>query len=163
MMRRLISFPILTFTLLVFWLLLNQSISLGHIVLGAGFAVSGGLILAEVEPDRMRLRRPATAAALGWLVLQDIVRSNIAVGRIILGGRLRAMTSDFVEIPLEMRTKAGLAALATIITATPGTVWVSYDASTGILTIHVLDLVDRATWVRTIKGRYERRLMEIFE
>ena len=163
MMRRLIPFPILTVMLLAFWLLLNQSLSPGHILLGAGLAVAGGLILAAVQPDRMRLRRPATAAALAWLVLQDIVRSNIAVARTILGGGLRTMTSDFVEIPLEMRADAGLAALAIIITATPGTVWVSHDTSTGLLTIHVLDLVDRATWVRTIKGRYERRLMEIFE
>ena len=29
--------------------------------------------------------------------------------------------------------------------------------------MHVLDLVDEETWVRTIKGRYERLLMEIFE
>jgi len=30
------------------------------------------------------------------------------------------------------------------------------------LTIHVLDLVDETEWVRTIKGRYERLLLEIF-
>ena len=29
--------------------------------------------------------------------------------------------------------------------------------------MHVLDLVDETVWVRTIKGRYERLLMEIFE
>ena len=29
--------------------------------------------------------------------------------------------------------------------------------------LHVLDLVDEETWVRLIKDRYERRLMEIFE
>ena len=29
--------------------------------------------------------------------------------------------------------------------------------------IHVLDLIDESEWVRTIKGRYERLLLEIFE
>ena len=29
--------------------------------------------------------------------------------------------------------------------------------------IHVLDLVDESEWIRTIKDRYERRLLEIFE
>jgi multicomponent K+:H+ antiporter subunit E len=28
--------------------------------------------------------------------------------------------------------------------------------------MHILDLVDEETWLRTIKHRYERRLMEIF-
>ena len=29
--------------------------------------------------------------------------------------------------------------------------------------IHVLDLIDEKTWIRTIKGRYERLLLDIFE
>jgi multicomponent K+:H+ antiporter subunit E len=40
---------------------------------------------------------------------------------------------------------------------------VEFDAATGLLTIHVLDLADRQAWIDTIKGRYERRLREIFE
>jgi multicomponent K+:H+ antiporter subunit E len=40
---------------------------------------------------------------------------------------------------------------------------VSFDAATGMLMIHVLDLVDQSEWVRTIKDRYERLLMEVFE
>jgi multicomponent K+:H+ antiporter subunit E len=163
MIRRLLPFPILAIALLAFWLVLNQSLSPGHFLLGAGLAAAGGLILAAVEPNGVRCRRPAALAGLVLLVLQDIVRSNIAVARLILAGRPRTMTSDFVEIPLDLRAKAGLAALATIITATPGTVWVKHDPSTGLLTIHVLDLVDRDACVSTIKNRYEHRLMEIFE
>ena len=53
--------------------------------------------------------------------------------------------------------------MAIIITSTPGTLWVEYEAATGRLLLHVLDLVDEETWVRLIKDRYERRLMEIFE
>jgi multicomponent K+:H+ antiporter subunit E len=96
------------------------------------------------------------------LVLADIVRSNMAVARIILGFERRTWTPGFVEIPLELRDSHGLATLACIITSTPGTLWVDFSAS-GTLTIHVLDLVDKTEWVRTIKGRYERLLVEIFE
>ena len=56
-----------------------------------------------------------------------------------------------------------LAALACIVTATPGTVWVEYDSMRGTMLLHVLDLVDEKAWVRTIKNKWERRLMEIFE
>ncbi|MGW8175761.1 MAG: Na+/H+ antiporter subunit E [Stenotrophomonas sp.] len=62
-----------------------------------------------------------------------------------------------------MRDRYGLAVLAIIITSTPGTLWVEYESATGRLLLHVLDLVDEETWVRLIKDRYERRLMEIFE
>jgi len=50
-----------------------------------------------------------------------------------------------------------------VITATPGTVWAGLSTDGRYLTIHVLDLQDEETWIRTIKDRYERRLMEIFE
>ena len=72
-------------------------------------------------------------------------------------------SSGFVRVPLDMRDPYGLAALACIVTATPGTVWVEYDSAEGAMLLHVLDLVDKEEWVRIIKDRYERRLMEIFE
>ena len=68
-----------------------------------------------------------------------------------------------MRIPLDMRDPYGLAALACIITATPGTLWVEYDSADNTMLLHVLDLIDEEEWVRIIKDRYERRLMEIFE
>ncbi|CUU20945.1 Na H antiporter subunit E CDS [Bradyrhizobium sp.] len=68
-----------------------------------------------------------------------------------------------MNVPLDMRNPYGLALLACIITSSPGTLWVNFDAQKGLLMIHVLDLVDEAEWIRTIKQRYERHLLEIFE
>jgi multicomponent K+:H+ antiporter subunit E len=99
---------------------------------------------------------------LAAFVLADIVRSNVAVAFIVLGFGRRQRTPGFVKIPLDLRDPYGLAALACIITSTPGTLWVDFDNASGTLTIHVLDLVDKSEWVRTIKERYERLLLEIF-
>ena len=94
----------------------------------------------------------------------DIVRSNIAVGRIVLGlNGKRAIRSGFLEVPLDMRDPHGLAALATIVTSTPGTIWVDLSQDGATLTLHVLDLRDEEASIHTIKQRYERLLMEIFE
>jgi len=41
--------------------------------------------------------------------------------------------------------------------------WMQYDSSRGELLVHVLDLVDEDAWIRLLKDRYERLLMEIFE
>lgn len=162
-MTRWFPFPLLSFALFGTWLLLNESASPGHVILATILAVSGGLALTALEPPGLRLRRPRAIAELAALVLVDIVRSNIAVGRIILGPRRREEISGFLVIPLEMRAPYGLATLATILTATPGTLWVRFDPEDGLLTLHVLDLIDEATWIAIVKGRYERRLMEIFE
>src|SRR5690606_9231854 len=99
---------------------------------------------------------------LAAFVVAEIIRSNIAVAHIILGLERRRSTAGFLEIPLELRHPYGLATLAFIITSTPGTLWVDFNEANGILTIHVLDLVDRAGWIRIIKGRYEQLLLEIF-
>jgi multicomponent K+:H+ antiporter subunit E len=161
-MTRLVPFPLASACLLALWLLLNQTLSLGHIFLGGAIALIGSWTLAALEAPGARPRSLGSILRLAALVLTDIVRSNIAVASIILGLQRRRRTSGFVEIPLELRHPYGLAALACIITSTPGTLWVSFDEASGILTIHVLDLVDKSEWVRTIKGRYERLLLEIF-
>jgi multicomponent K+:H+ antiporter subunit E len=161
-MTRIVPFPIASASLLVLWLLLNQTLSPGHILLGGAVALIGGWALSALEVPKARPRRLAALFRLAALVLSDIVRSNIAVAGIILGLQRRRWTSGFVEIPLELRDPYGLAMLACIITSTPGTLWVDFNEASGTLTIHVLDLVDKSGWVRTIKGRYERLLLEIF-
>jgi multicomponent K+:H+ antiporter subunit E len=162
-MRRVLPFPLLAVVLLAMWLLLNQSVAPGSVVLGSVVALGACGALAALGVPEGRFRRPGVALRLAFLVLGDIVRSNIAVARIVLGPGRPDRRSGFVRIPLEMRDPYGLAALACIITATPGTIWVEFDSATGTVLIHVLDLIDEETWAQTIKERYERRLMEIFE
>jgi multicomponent K+:H+ antiporter subunit E len=162
-MTRLLPFPFLSFGLLVLWLLLNQTASFGHLLIGCVLAITGGWILVALELPREGLRRPTALLRLLGPVSMDIIRSNIAVGRTILGCGRRERTSGFVNIPLDIRNPYGLAMLACIITATPGTLWVNFDGQKGVLMIHVLDLIDESQWIQTIKDRYERRLLEIFE
>ncbi|HJP68299.1 MAG TPA: Na+/H+ antiporter subunit E [Sphingomicrobium sp.] len=161
-MTRWMRFPLVSVALLILWLLLNQTVSAGHILLGSLIAIIGGWSLTLLELPIARMRRPTAMIRLSALVLADIVRSNIAVARIVLGDQERERKSGFIDIPLELRDPYGLAALACIITSTPGTLWANFDASSGTLTIHVLDLIDESEWIRTIKSRYERLLLEIF-
>jgi multicomponent K+:H+ antiporter subunit E len=75
----------------------------------------------------------------------------------------REVSSGFLDIPLDMRDPHGLAVLAMIVTATPGTVLSGLADDSSMLRLHVLDLQDPEAWIRTIKQRYERPLREIFE
>jgi multicomponent K+:H+ antiporter subunit E len=162
-MTRLLPFPLLSAAILALWLLLNQTVSLGHVLLGGIVALVGGWALTLLEPPKARIRRPGVIVRLFFSVLVDILRSNIAVARIVLGLGTQERSSGFVHIPLDLRDPYGLAVLACIITSTPGTLWASFNPATGMLMIHVLDLIDKREWVETIKNRYERPLREIFE
>jgi multicomponent K+:H+ antiporter subunit E len=162
-MIRIVPFPVASFLLLALWLLLNQTLSIAHILFGGAVALVGGWALARLDPPKTRPRnRALTIFRLFAFVFTDIVRSNVAVAVIILGFKPRRGTPGFVKIPLELRHPYGLATLACIITSTPGTVWVDFNEASSTLTIHVLDLVDESDWLRTIKGRYERLLLDIF-
>ncbi len=162
-MSRLLPYPLLSMALLGMWLLLNQSVSVGHLILGAIIAIAATWAMAALHPERARIRNFGALLRLACYVVKDIIRSNIAVSRIILRRREPGMNAGFMTIPLELRNQYGLAALACIITSTPGTIWVNFDSARGVLLIHVLDLVDETIWIQTIKHRYERLLMEIFE
>lgn len=146
------------------WLVLSESLAPGDVLLGAAIALGGVAVYRRLQPDASRLRnRPLAALALLGHVFMDIVRSNIAVARIVLGLAGHKRTAGFISIPMELRHPGGLAVIACIITATPGTSWVKYDRAENVITIHILDLVDEQTWIHQFKQRYERNLLEIFE
>ena len=157
-MNRTLPVPLAWALLVAMWLVLNESISLGYVVIGAFVGLAAANRLRALEVPRLRLRSLRTA-----VVLADIVHSNIAVASIVLRPGSPRHAPGFVDIPLELRDRVGLAMLACIITATPGTTWAGYDDVTGTLTLHVLDLDDPEAMRAAIKGRYERRLREIFQ
>lgn len=162
-MNSVLPYPLLTAALLAMWLVLNDSLAAVDILLGIAAGVAGGLVYARIAPPRARVGRVVMPAAiLAWLVLVDIVRSNAAVLRITARVGASGRVAGFLSIPLQLRDRRGLAVLACIVTATPGTSWAHYEAAANTLTLHVLDLVDEDAWVRQFKDRYERRLMEIF-
>jgi multicomponent K+:H+ antiporter subunit E len=146
------------------WLLLNNTLAPGQIVLGLVLAVALMAAAAQMRPLQPRLRRLYTVPLLVAVVLVDILRSNIGVARIVLGlVQDREVRSGFLEIPLELHDPHGLAILAAIVTSTPGTAWAGLSADETTLTLHVLDLKDEAEWIHIIKHRYERPLMRIFQ
>jgi len=162
-MKRWLPYPLLTAALVAMWLLLTESVALGSILMGGILATVALWGFKALDPPGGRLKRPRAACALAALVIADVARSNIAVAKIILNPRKTERVSGFLRIPLDMRAPYGLATLACIITGTPGTIWVEYNSANNTILLHILDLVDESTWIETIKGRYEKRLMEIFE
>jgi multicomponent K+:H+ antiporter subunit E len=150
--------------LFVVWLLFAQSLAFVQVVLGAALAFGAGalhrMLGPHAGPRRMHL---VAAARLVAIVAWDIVQSNIAVARIVFAPERPTRRAGFLAIPLDIRHSGALAALAIIVTATPGTSWAGYDPEANVLTLHVLDLRHEADFIRDFKARYERRLQEIFE
>lgn len=161
-MRRIVPHPLLAVLLAVMWLMLQESLAPADIALGVVLGLLLSRVMDALEQKAPSIKRPLVAIGLFFVVSYDVVRSNFAVVAITLDKRRKAH-SGFVNVPLTITSPYALAALATIITATPGTFWAAYDTRTNVVTIHVLDLVDPDYWVRTVTQRYERRLQAVFE
>jgi multicomponent K+:H+ antiporter subunit E len=163
-MKRWLPFPFVSVVLLLFWLLINQTVDPAQILLGVYLAVIVPLIAQPLQPlGYPRLRKPLTLFRLLAMASVEVMRSCVNVGRIILFAKAEGINSQFIRIPLDLRDPYGLAVLAGLINLTPGTVWVEILGDRHELALHVFDLHDAQWWVETIKGRYEQPLIEIFE
>lgn len=160
-MRALFPHPLLSLGIFVASILLSASIGPPSIVLAIVMAMAAPQVMRAMRVDTVRVRAPGAILKLAGRVAVDVLRSNLAVARILVGQRSDRI-SGFIHIPLDLKDRYGLAVLAVIITSTPGTLWVEYDRARGRLLMHVFDLIDEETWVATVKERYESLLMEIF-
>lgn len=163
MMRRWLPSPPLSLALFVVWLLLNQALDTGTLLMAAFLAVVVPLLTRSLRPATVRMRKPGVALRLVVRVMGDLLHSALTVARRLLTRRTAHIEARFVEIPLQLRDPNALAMLAMICCLTPGTAWgeLSFDRSR--LLLHVFDEKDEAAFITLIKTRYEAPLMEIFE
>lgn len=163
MMKKLFPAPLISLGLFVMWLLLNHSVSAGHLLLALVLALGLPVLFKELRPQKVRARHLGTALRLCFTVVVDTTRSNIAVVRFLLMPSRRRHAPAFVKIPLELRDPNALAVLAMIVCITPGTVWAELSLDRTVLMLHVLEVDDEQAIIDHVKMRYERPLMEIFE
>lgn len=163
MLKRLLPHPLLTVTLTVVWLLLSNTVTLGHLILGAAFGLAIPLLTAPYWPNRPKLRNFPKVVEYALVVLWDIVLANIQVALIILFKRNQDIHSRWVSVPLELTSPEAITVLAGTITMTPGTVSSMLAADGRSILVHTLHTDDPDGVRDGIKDRYERRLLEIFQ
>lgn len=161
MTGRFLPHPRLSILLVLLWLVLNQSLAIGQVLLGVVLGIAIGLLVRSTFPAIPRVRAPLRAMAYVLLVLQDIVVANFQVARLVLGPLAR-LRPRIVVVPLDLDDPVVASLLAATVTLTPGTVSVDLDLPGRRLTVHALDAGDDASVIGVIKSRYERRLKEIF-
>ena len=163
-MKRWFPLPLTSALLFLAWLLINQSLSPGQLLLATLVAVLLPLLFKPLQPLKDPvIYRPMALVSLLTMAMVEIVRSCFNVSRIIMFRKSEGIQSQFIRIPLDLKDSYGLALLSCLINITPGTVWVEIMPDSGELSLHVFDLHDEKWWIDTIKSRYERPLMLIFE
>lgn len=154
------DYPVLSIVLALSWLLLQHSLAVVHLLSAAALGVMIPRLLFRLLPRQPRLRL-LPAARLFFIVLYDIVVSNITVAKIVLG-RIEQAQPAWVRVSLDVQSPLAVHLFASIITTTPGTVSAVVDEKQRCIWVHALDCADTAAAARDMKNRYERALMQIF-
>jgi len=161
-MTRLLPHPILTPILALVWLLLNNSMDAGHIVLGLILGWAIPVLTIRFWPEKVVIRKPLALLRYSVVLLFDIVVANFIVARLILGNPDK-LQPVFVKLPLDLNSDLAISLLTNSITLTPGTLSAQLSEDCSYLLVHALNEPDPEAMVATIKQRYERPLKEIFE
>lgn len=158
---RLFPMPFHSVMLFVVWLLLNNSVSAGQMVLAAFFAITIPWLVKDMRDEHPKIRRPFLAIRYVLMVMKDIVVANIEVALLIIGP-IKKLQPGFVAVPINMTSELGITVLASTVSLTPGTVSAEVSKDKNWLYIHALHLGDESALIDEIKSRYEAPIKEIF-
>ena len=165
--------PFRSLFLFMVWLLLNNSVSVGHLVLATIFAIFIPLLSFSLREPQPLILRPGLALKQLLIVLYDIIVANLQVALLILGPS-KNLRPAFIKVPIDLTHDMPITILASSVSLTPGTVSAEVypiaeslpegeEPTQRYLLIHVLDLKDEEALIKQIKQRYEAPLKEIFQ
>lgn len=162
LLLRTFPMPLHSIMLLIVWLMLNTTLSLGHFLLGGVLAIVIPLLCAPLRVPQPKLMRPFKVFSYMFVVLKDIVVANIEVALLVVGS-MRKIQPGFVAVPLDLHDDLPITVLASTVTMTPGTVSAEVSKDKKWLYVHVLNMpVNEQQVIDLIKQRYEARVKEIF-
>lgn len=165
--------PFRSLFLFMVWLLLNNGVSVGHLVLATIFAILIPILSFSFRDPQPLILKPGLALKQLLIVLYDIVVANLQVALLILGPS-KKLRPAFIKVPIDLTHDMPITILASCVSLTPGTVSAEVypiaeslpegeEPTQRYLLIHVLDLKDEEALIKQIKQRYEAPLKEIFQ
>lgn len=160
-MKRLFPHPRMMLMLALLWLLLVNTLNLGHVLLGLFLGWALVHLCGDFLLGVPRVRKPLGLVLFSLRVLGDIVVANLQVARLVLGPQSR-LEPAFVEVPMAIEDEFVLSVLACIISLTPGTVSAGLSSDHKTLLLHGLSVPDTDALIASVKQRYEAPLLEIF-
>ncbi len=147
------KYILLFITLMIFWLLLNSSLSLEVFVIGAGVSILISLMFCSKCDifNEISLTPKAIYATLMFIFvfLGALIKANLSITKRVLSPSL-PINPGIVKVKTKLTSKVGRMVLANAITLTPGTFTLEIDGEDFF--IH---------WVDVKSGETEENTKEI--
>jgi len=152
-----LSLPNLAVGIAIGWLVLIPALRRGPGVGGQGGPGAGP---GAQAPRRWRLVRLHRLPGFGLFFLGQLVLSSLRIARDTIAPRPR-LRPGILAVPLDAESDGEIAALATLVTLTPGTLALDLSDDRRTLYVHAAYLEDPEQAKREIKHGFERRILEL--
>ena len=144
----------------VIWVALTGDLSGANVAFGILLGWLAMRVGRPLGPDPVFARvRPLKAVGLLLYLAWQIVVANLKVVAAILGPR-RRLRPALVAVPLDVTTDGQIAALANLISLTPGTLSLDVSPDRRSLYVHAMSASSPEALRREIKEGFERRVLE---
>ena len=161
-MKKILPHPVLSLILWIIWLLLNNTVAPGHLILGAILAMIIPLLTTEFLHEKVCMRHPVTLVKFLMVVFWDILVANLVVAKLILGNKDK-LQPVFLHIPLDIKEPLTISLFAHTISLAPGTLSCDLSEDKKTLLVHGLHEEDPQAAINGLKERYEQPLKRMFE
>jgi multicomponent K+:H+ antiporter subunit E len=159
-LQRWMPHPLLTLVLVLLWMALLNSFTVGGLLMGILLGMLIPIYTAHFWPERPVVRSPHKALIFIAIVAFDMIVANIQVAYLILFRPVERLHNRWITVPLDLTSPEAITVLVGTITLTPGTVASDLAADGSALLMYCLDVKDEEELVQRIKQRYERRIGE---
>ena len=155
-----IGLLLLNLILALTWAALQGELS--AINVASGFVVGAAIIyiFRRMFFRPLYFRKTRLGVTLALVFIKELVKSNIAVLRVVLSAR-QQVRSGVIAVPTELTSDLALTMLANMITLTPGTLTLDISEDRRYLFVHTLNLDDPEDVKREIRMAFEVYLREL--
>jgi multicomponent Na+:H+ antiporter subunit E len=155
-----IGLLLLNLILALMWAALQGELGMVNFV--SGFVVSAAVIyiFRRMFFRALYFRKVALGVTLALVFSRELIKSNIAVLRVVLSRR-PLIRSGVIAVPTELTNDLALTMLANMITLTPGTLTLDISHDRRYLFVHTLNLNDPEDVKREIRNAFELYLREL--
>jgi multicomponent Na+:H+ antiporter subunit E len=149
--------------LVLLWAAITANFSTANLVLGAAIALAALGFLRRSVSRPLQFNKLHAAVKLTLSFVAELMISAFRVAKIVLTPNLGSVLRPaIVAFPLSVKSDAEIAALANLITLTPGTLSIDVSPDRAVLYVHVLSFTTREQFVAELAKGFERQVQEVF-
>ncbi len=146
------------------WMAVTGKFTFANFVVG--FAISSACLWLISSPKDVAfvvfITRMARFIGLLGFFIWELLLANLRVAYEVITPH-HHMKPAIIAVPLDAQTDLEITVLANLITLTPGTLSLDIAPDQKTLYVHAMYVDDMEEFRKTIKERFERRVMEVFE